>query len=156
MSHMRWVVLAVFAAGCMTRETRDELEGPEPFSVQATKGAAIFAANCAECHGAGGEGTTKAPRLVGMSEGALPLDPPMERKKRLMQFRTAADIARFVTVNMPGDDPGSLSEADYFRVLAFALQANGIELQNQHLDMQLAESIVIPREGAPGMPVSRR
>jgi hypothetical protein len=101
-----------------------------------------------------GQGTEKAPRLVGLKDGALPLNPPSDRKKRTMPFRTVADVARFVTVNMPANDPGSLSEEDYFRILAFDLRANGIDLGNQHLDMGLAESIEIPREGE--KPVSQR
>ena len=75
---------------------------------------------------------------------ALPLDPPSGAKLRKSQFVTVADVAEFVVQNMPGDAPGSLSEEDYFAVLAFDLQANGIDLDKK-LDGALAASLTIPR-----------
>src|SRR4051794_13908657 len=147
MNHLRGLAVLLLAVGCsnMDKEAR-RAEETETFSDQAVKGAVLFTANCARCHGALGEGTSKAPRVVNLDKGALPLDPPAERKKRTMQFVTVADVARFVTENMPADKPGSLSEANYFRVLAFALKANGVDLGEKHLDMSLAEQTKIPRE----------
>jgi len=58
---------------------------------------------------------------------------------------TVADVATFVVQNMPGDDPGSLSEDDYFAVLAFDLHANGIDLDKK-LDAAVAASLTIPRD----------
>lgn len=147
---MRMTVMAgacaVIFSGCASVDSKgDKAEG---FNIQAVKGAALFEGNCARCHGVLGAGTQKGPRLVGLKDGALPLDPPAERKKRTMQFRTMADVARFVIKNMPGDEPGTMAEDDYFRILAFDLRANGIDL-DKHFDMGLAETIVIPREAAP-------
>src|SRR5687768_7323691 len=48
---------------------------PATFSEQAAAGQQLYGAHCAECHGSSGEGT-KAPRVVGLDQGALPLDPP--------------------------------------------------------------------------------
>jgi S-disulfanyl-L-cysteine oxidoreductase SoxD len=121
-------------------------DGPQPplttFSEQVAHGADVYAARCSGCHGNGGEGTAKAPAVVGAT--ALPQDPPTGAKFRKSQFVTVADVADFVVQNMPADAPGSLSEADYFAVLAFALKANGIELE-QKLDGALAASLTIPR-----------
>jgi cytochrome c len=100
-------------------------------------------ARCASCHGASGEGGKEAPRVVGVNQGALPLDPPPGAKFRKNQFHTAADIASFVVKNMPADAPGSLSEPQYWAILAFDLKANGVELGSKHLDGTTAASVVI-------------
>lgn len=165
MKNVRW--LAVMALiGCMSRETRDDdavtaaAEEKESMNTQAVKGAALYTQHCAKCHGVMGEGTKKGPRVVDMDKGALSLNPPANAQKRTMQFRTVGDVAEFVLANMPKDDPGKLSEEDYFRILAFDLKANGVKLGNQHLDMNLARTMEIPREAdqpaSQGQPVSRR
>lgn len=120
----------------------DTTKPPTTFSEQVTRGGEVFGAHCAKCHGNGGEGTAQAPAVVGPS--ALPLDPPASAKVRKSQFVTVADVANFVTKNMPGDAPGSLSEDDYFAVLAFDLHANGIDLDKK-LDASVAASLTIPR-----------
>lgn len=147
MNHELVGVGAICAAlvGCASVDSKgDRAEG---FSAQALKGATVFEGNCARCHGVLGQGEGgEGPKLVGLGNGALPFDPPPGAKKRTMQFRTVGDVARFVMKNMPGDEPGTLTETDYFRVIAFDLRANGIDL-DQHLDMAYADTIVIARPG---------
>src|SRR5579871_5016787 len=75
---------------------------------QVAAGAALYADDCAKCHGALGQGTDKAPPLVGAK--ALPLEPPPGAKVRTTPFHTAKDVLDFIRVNMPLDRPGSLSE----------------------------------------------
>ena len=104
------------------------------------RGAEIYGARCAGCHGSGGEGTAKAPPVVGA--GALPLR-PRPGSKRAVEFRTAADVAAWTSANMPGDDPGSLAPDEYLAVLAFALKANGVELGAEPLTAERAASIVL-------------
>lgn len=77
---------------------------------QAARGAEVFAARCAGCHGAELQGGM-APRLAplnaswqGMSLGAL---------------------YRFVSTNMPFDAPGSLEPQRYADVIAHVLAKNG-------------------------------
>ena len=122
----------------------EENETQMTFAEQAEQGADLYAANCSECHGAEGQGTDKAPRLVGLDEGALPLDPPESRMLRTEQFVTVADVASFVVMNMPPNAAGSLSNSEYLAILAFDLQANGITLE-EPLDLDLAETLTIPR-----------
>ncbi|MBK7863680.1 MAG: cytochrome c [Archangiaceae bacterium] len=142
---LKWCAVGLLA-GCMQRETRDDPGAKsETFTQQAEAGGKLYGESCAGCHGDSGQGTEKAPRVVGLSEGALPLDPPPERKKRTTRFRTVADVAKFAVQYMPAKNPGSLPEADYWRILAFDLKANGIDLGDQHLDMALAETLEIPR-----------
>ena len=114
------------------------------FAAQVTNGQRLYADHCARCHGAGGEGGERAPRVVGLAQGALPLDPPATAQVRRAQFRTVADVATFAVAEMPPQHGGSLPEADYWAILAFDLHANGIELR-QPLDGALASTLVIPR-----------
>jgi mono/diheme cytochrome c family protein len=112
------------------------------FDQQASIGQELYGAQCASCHGANGEGK-KGPRLVGVAAGALPLEPPSGRKYRKGEFHTAADVANFTVKNMPPDNPGSLTEDQYWAILAFDLKANGIDLGGKRLDASTAPMVVI-------------
>lgn len=94
---------------------------------QVEHGKRIYGKYCADCHGDAGQGNDMAPAVVG--EGAFPLQ-PRRGSKRTVMFRTAMDIASFVTQAMPPDEEAraELRQQDYWAVLAFALKANGIEL----------------------------
>jgi cytochrome c len=109
-----------------------------------TLGQKLYGEKCASCHGNSGEGN-RAPAVVGLSKGALPLDPPATAKARKQQFKTVADVADFVVKTMPPDSPGSLSQDEYWSILAFDLKANGIDLGDKKLDGALAPTLTIPR-----------
>ena len=113
---------------------------PATFVEQVTAGQRLYGAKCASCHGPGGEGA-KAPRLVGLDKGALPLDPPAGAKARKTRFKTAADVAGFVVPNMPPGDL-SLKEQDYWAILAFDLHANGVDLPYK-IDASNAAGVVL-------------
>ena len=142
----------VFAVGgCATAPptsaTGPSATAPATFADQATAGQTLYAQNCASCHGDSGQGG-KAPRVVGMKEGALPLDPPAERQYRKGQFVTVADVATFVVANMPpakeGKPATKLSADQYWAILAFDLHANGIDLPSP-LTPAMAATLTIPR-----------
>ena len=118
---------------------------PVNFSEQVALGQKLYGQNCASCHGPGGEGTGGAPRVVGLKEGALPLDPPAKAQFRKAQFTTVMDVGEFVVKNMPPGKGGSLSMEQYFAILAFDLKANGIDLGDKKLDADLAKTLTIPR-----------
>lgn len=118
---------------------------PSTFADQVAFGQKLYGDHCAKCHGASGEGGKDAPRVVGLDQGALPLDPPSTAKYRKSRFQTVADVAQFATKNMPPDAPGSLSEDQYWAILAFDLKANGIELDKK-LDGTVASTLTIPRK----------
>jgi cytochrome c len=117
---------------------------PATFAEQVALGQKLYGEHCAECHGASGEGKD-APRVVGLDKGALPLEPPPTAKYRKSKFETVADVAQFATKNMPPAAPGSLSEDQYWSILAFDLKANGIELDKK-LDGAVASGLTIPRK----------
>jgi cytochrome c len=118
---------------------------PATFADQVAAGQKLYGDNCASCHGASGEGK-KGPAVVGLSTGALPLDPPSGAKYRKGQFKTVSDVADFVVKTMPPTAPGSLAEEQYWDILAFDLKANGIDLGDKRLDGALAKTLVIPRK----------
>jgi cytochrome c len=125
-------------------DTTDGGTPPATFDEQVALGEMGFAEYCAKCHGDMGQGTDIAPRLVGLDQGALPLDPPASRKIRTEQFVTVGDVANFAVVNMPADAPGSLSTQEYLNILAFDIKANGVTLP-QPLTLELADTLTIPR-----------
>src|SRR5215471_6471570 len=108
---------------------------------QVSEGQKLYAEHCASCHGDNGEGSKKAPPVVGKT--ALPLDPPATAKKRKTQFHTAKDVYDFVSKNMPSKKPGSLKPDEYLAILAFDLKANGVDMSKTTLDAASAEKIVL-------------
>ncbi|HYO94677.1 MAG TPA: c-type cytochrome [Polyangiaceae bacterium] len=131
-------------SGEVPSETPDDVAPPATFAEQVAVGQQLYGDSCASCHGASGEGL-KAPRLVGLEQGALPLDPPATATVRTTQFRTAADVAAFVVAKMPPGNPGSLAESEYWAILAFALHANGVDL-TRTLDAASAATVVLHKE----------
>jgi thiosulfate dehydrogenase len=72
------------------------------------RGAEIFTANCARCHGADGAGMAVVPALWGAK--SFSIGASMARVER---------AASFVRHNMPFDKPGTLSDQQSFDVAAF-------------------------------------
>jgi len=108
---------------------------------QVARGAALFADNCARCHGKTARGTSRAPALVG--PGALPPRAP-EGSDREVTFATANDVLKYVSAEMPDDHPGLLSEDHNAAVVAYLLQANGIDMAATRLDWVTAVGIQLP------------
>ncbi len=117
---------------------------PATFAEQVALGQKLYGEHCSSCHGGGGN-DGKAPKVVGLKEGALPLDPPATSKFRKSQFKTVADVADFVVKAMPPKNPGSLTAEQYWAILAFDLKANGIDLGDKKLEPALASTLTIPR-----------
>lgn len=140
-------VLATLNLGCGDSASNDGDDGVEPevaaFDAQVSAGRDLFMRHCAHCHGGNGEGGD-APRLVDLSRGALPLEPPATAALRTGDFRTAADVADFASTNMPIDAPGSLTSDEYYALVAFLLDENGIT-SDTPLDAGSAALIDIPR-----------
>ena len=106
---------------------------------QVAEGQKLFAKHCAKCHGDAGQGTKKAPPVVGKE--ALPLDPPAGAKVRKEQFHTAQDVAAFVAAKMPANKPGKLKVDEYYAILAFDLKANGVDVTGKKIDPKTAAEI---------------
>ena len=127
-------IFAVAVAGALSARAADQTGAD-----QAAEGAKLFGKHCAKCHGKAGEGTKKAPPVVG--KDALPLDPPAGAKVRKTQFHTAQDVAAFVAEKMPANKPGSLKADQYYDILAFDLKANGVDVSGKKIDPTSAAAI---------------
>jgi cytochrome c len=147
MARLMFVVLTGALVGCGSDDSGGPLEGdgatPSGFEEQVELGGQLYGEHCATCHGDAGQGTVDAPALVGLEEGALPRE-PRANAVRTEPFVTVADVASFAVANMPPEAPGSLEESEYWAILAFALSANGITL-DEALTPELAAELVIPR-----------
>ncbi|MGH7252930.1 MAG: c-type cytochrome [Nitrospiraceae bacterium] len=99
---------------------------------QVAAGQAVYLKHCARCHGEKGEGID-APALIG------------EPANRLQSYPTGATLFQYVRLLMPLDAPGSLSEGDYWAVLAYLLVRNGVIQENVPVGPDTAEQIVIKR-----------
>jgi cytochrome c len=127
-------IVAALALG-WTKVSRADVTGTE----QATEGEKLYGKHCAKCHGDAGQGSKKAPPIVG--KDALPLDPRPGAKLRKTQFHTAQDVAEFVAKKMPANKPGSLSAEQYYEILAFDLKANGVDVKGKTIDPKSAADI---------------
>ncbi len=137
--------VGALVAACSSHDSHSRsMAAPATFTEQVALGATLYAEHCAKCHGDNGEGD-EGPRVVGLAQGALPLDPPPSRKVRKTRFVTVADVAEFAVANMPPKKAGTLSTEEYLAVLAFDLKANGIDLGREPLTMAKARELVIPR-----------
>jgi cytochrome c len=141
---VRWVaagvalVLVVGAAPAMwawAQPPRPESDrvGSPPLTVaqagaQVERGKALFAANCAKCHGDQGHGTNDGPRLVGSGNG-------------LALYESTPKLYDFIRGNMPEESPGSLKDEEYWDTLAFILDANGLLPPNITLGPETAETV---------------
>jgi len=81
-----------------------------PLAGDTARGRAIFAAQCARCHGPSGAGTAVAPPLWGAYSFNIGAG--------MARVRTAAAFIRY---NMPFDRPGTLDDQQAFDVAAFVV-----------------------------------
>jgi cytochrome c len=108
-------------------------------AAQIEQGKQLYVNKCSKCHGDAGQGSAKAPPVVGTE--AFPQH-PREGAKRDVEFHTAADVFAWTSTHMPGNAPGSLSTDEYLAIFAFDLTANGIKL-DRPLDAAAAQAIVL-------------
>lgn len=104
---------------------------------QAARGAELFSSRCSGCHGAdlsGGFG----PRLAPLADAWRGL--------------SLGSLFRFVSSNMPYDNPGSLQVDQYLDVIAFVLQRNGYPAGSDPLVADAAVLDLIALDGPPPAP----
>jgi cytochrome c len=128
--------------------------GLPPGSGTAAQGASVFAAKCAACHGAAGEGQVgtppagqaAAPKLVGRDprEGFPFGQDPKLAKTVGNYWPYATTVFDYVRRAMPISAPGSLTNNEVYAVVAFLLAQNEIIDKNAVLDSATLAAVKMP------------
>lgn len=108
----------------------------------AIQGAAVYAAKCATCHGAKGEGIAANPPIVGREphDGfGFGRDPALVKTVG-NYWPYATTVYDYVRRAMPQDKPGSLTPNELYGVTAWVLAENGIIARDF-----LVDSISLPK-----------
>jgi mono/diheme cytochrome c family protein len=107
-------------------------------------GQAVYAAQCAACHGAKGEGKP-ADVLVG-GQGSLASDKPLKTIGSFWPYATT--VFDFIRRAMPYQAPQSLSADEVYAVTAYLLHLNGIVPADAVLDATTLAQVRMPnRDG---------
>jgi mono/diheme cytochrome c family protein len=95
---------------------------------QAESGAAAYEAVCAGCH-----------------EGDEPEANPPKGSEFIERWREAplGFLYQFISTNMPGSKPGSLTEANYLDIVAYLLKANGYPAGASELSVAKTGSVLL-------------
>jgi len=118
--------------------------GLPPGSGSPTEGAAIYAARCARCHGATGEGGP-ADRLVG-GVGSLAGSAPILTTGSFWPYATT--LFDYLRRAMPYDSPGSLGANEVYALTAFLLERSGVIEAGVRLDAASLPAVRMPnRDG---------
>ena len=118
--------------------------GLPPGSGTVAAGRELFAAQCARCHGPGGEGGVGA-RLVG-GQGTLATPRPLRTVGSFWPYATT--LWDYVSRAMPFDRPGLLSPPEVYAAVAFVLNLNGIIDEKQVMDAATLPKVKMPnRDG---------
>lgn len=141
LSHLLIALVSGWGAGCSGEDGSSQTSSPGAlaFQAQVDDGKTLYVEHCATCHGRSGQGSGDGPALVG--DDALPRTPETQRAREV-EFLTALDVLSWMSENMPAGDPGSLDSDEYENILAFALSANGIEL-DEPLSAENADAVVL-------------
>lgn len=166
MPERRYLVmtLSALAVACASVQYGATEENLTRAKSKAPRGAGAFHSQCAGCHGERGESTTGAPRVLG--EGALPelprarnvnADPAAGDRESLRlearsrpagapwrdPFRTAKDLHKYVSENMPPADKKreTISAEDYWAIVNFMLTAHGVALPPEGVTEQNASAV---------------
>ncbi|HEV8362298.1 MAG TPA: cytochrome c [Gemmatimonadaceae bacterium] len=112
----------------------------------AIEGAVVYAAKCATCHGAKGEGVAPNPPIVGREprEGfAFGRDPALVKTVG-NYWPYATTVYDYVRRAMPQDKPGSLLPNELYGVTAWILAENGIIARDVVIDSLSLPKIKMP------------
>ncbi len=107
-------------------------------------GRALFAAQCARCHGPAGEGDVGA-RLVG-GQGSLATPRPLKTVGSFWPYSTT--LWDYINRAMPFDRPGVLEPSEVYAAVAYVLRLNGIIEESGVMDATSLPKVKMPnRDG---------
>lgn len=110
------------AIAAVNIDVRPDGMGLPPGSGTAAQGASIFADKCSVCHGASGEGTSAAPRLVDPTPFHTGVTAPTIGN----YWPYATTVWDYINRAMPFNAPGSLTADEVYAVTAYLLAQNQI------------------------------
>ena len=122
--------------------------GLPPGSGSVAEGTKVYAAKCASCHGANGEGMRPAyPALVGRPPEAEQFkfgsEPGLERTIG-NYWPYATTVFDYVRRSMPQMTPGSLTDNEVYALTAYLLSANEIIAKDATLDAESLKKVEMP------------
>jgi mono/diheme cytochrome c family protein len=117
-----FLVVAAIAAAQTVVSVRDGVYT----AAQGDRGKALYAANCASCHGAMLDGSGAAPPLAGADFIGN------------WKGQTAGDLHEKIQSTMPADQPGKLSREQNSDILAFLLASNNFPAGEKELPSEAA------------------
>jgi cytochrome c len=122
--------------------------GLPPGSGNVREGAAVYAAKCASCHGAKGEGGT-AERLVGRNQGDSFAFATNAKLIRTIgsYWPYATTLYDYTFRSMPFMQPGTLTPNETYSVVAFLLYENGVVKEDAVMDASSLPGVVMPAKG---------
>ena len=125
--------------------------GLPPGHGSVAEGAALYAAQCASCHGPRGQGQLPTyPRLIGRDSIAEGF--PFARDPRLVRtignyWPYATSLFDYVRRAMPQLQPGSLTDDQVYAITAFLLAANAVIPSDATLDSASLAAVKMPYVG---------
>ncbi len=122
-------------------DVRADGQGLPPGQGTAEEGEAIYAEQCASCHGVFGEGHGRHPVLIG-GQGTLTSDGPMKTIGSYWPY--ASTVFDYVRRTMPFGHAQSLSDDQSYALTAFMLHINEILEYDQVLDAKALAAIQMP------------
>src|SRR5262245_60387285 len=119
--------------------------GLPPGSGTAAKGAPIFAAKCAMCHGEGAKGTPLASALI----GGPPLTNGIETTKTIANFwGYSTTLFDFIRRAMPFQAPRSLTNDEVYALVAYLLAINKLIPESEVVNAKTLPQVKMPnRDG---------
>lgn len=111
------------------------------------EGAALYAAQCASCHGAAGEGMPPFPRLLGRDTTAKPFQFANDTKLAHTignYWPYATTLFDYIKRTMPFLTPGTLSNDQVYALSAYLLAAEHIIADNATMDAAALRAVQMP------------
>jgi cytochrome c len=112
------------------------------------EGAAVYAARCASCHGAKGEGGS-ADRLVGRNDGDSFAHATNAKLIRTVgsYWPYATTLFDYTRRAMPFQRPGTLTAEETYGLVAYILFLNGVVAEDAVIDAGSLPKVVMPARG---------
>ena len=112
----------------------------------AAEGAAVYAKQCAVCHGPKGEGVAPAPPLIGRAPDAGYAFANDGKAARTIgnYWPYATTVFDYVRRAMPLNMPGSLSAEQTYGLVAFLLRENGVIADSLVMNAQTLPAVQMP------------